>query len=65
MFSLSYPEMSRSINDKKIDGIKSAGVETIVTGCPGCKMYIEKGLKRRGLKQKVMHTVELLDEACK
>jgi len=63
MFSLSYPELSKRLGDEKLDNIEAADVDTVVTGCPGCKMYIEKGLKQRGLTHKVMHTIELLDEA--
>lgn len=65
MFSISNPELSRRLGDEKIDDIEAAGVDTVVTGCPGCKMYIEKGLKERGLTHKVMHTIELLDEVYK
>jgi glycolate oxidase iron-sulfur subunit len=64
MFSLSYPDLSQRLRDEKLDDIEAAGVDTVVTGCPGCKMYIEKGLKRRALNHRVMHTIELLDEAC-
>ncbi|MEE9474247.1 MAG: (Fe-S)-binding protein [Candidatus Hydrothermarchaeaceae archaeon] len=63
MFSLSYPDLSKRLSDEKLDNIEAAGVDTVVTGCPGCKMYIEKGLKQRGVNCRVMHTVELLDEA--
>jgi glycolate oxidase iron-sulfur subunit len=63
MFSLSYPELSKRLSDEKIESIKTARVDTVVTGCPGCKMYIEKGLKKRGIDCRVLHTVELLDEA--
>ncbi len=62
MFSVSYPDMSKMINDEKMDQIESAGIDTVVTGCPGCKMQIEKGLNKRGLKHRVLHTVEILRE---
>jgi glycolate oxidase iron-sulfur subunit len=61
MFSVSYPDLSKMLSDRKLDDIEAAGVDTVVTGCPGCKMYIEKGLKHRGVNCKVMHTIELLD----
>jgi glycolate oxidase iron-sulfur subunit len=64
MFSISYPDMSKMIWNEKMDQIESCGIDTVVTGCSGCKMYIEKGLKERGLTHRVMHTIELLDEAC-
>ena len=65
MFSFSYPEISKRLSDEKIESIETAGVDTVVTGCPGCKMYIEKGLRERGLNCRVLHTVELLDEVYK
>jgi glycolate oxidase iron-sulfur subunit len=65
MFSFSYPEISKRISEEKIKSIEDAGLDAVVTGCPGCKMYIEKGLRERGLNCKVLHTVELLNEAYK
>jgi glycolate oxidase iron-sulfur subunit len=65
MFSLSYPNLSRMMRDEKMDQIEAAHVDAVVTGCPGCKMQIEKGLSKRGINCKVVHTVELLREGCK
>jgi glycolate oxidase iron-sulfur subunit len=33
----------------------------VVSGNPGCSLQIERGLKERGLKIRVVHPVELLD----
>lgn len=64
-FSMSYPDLSQKISEKKIEEVQKAGADIVATGCPGCRMFIEKGLKKRGLKNRVMHTVELLNEAYK
>ncbi len=60
-FSLAHYDVSMAICSKKVDDIKGTGADTIITGCPACKMQLEDGLNRYGLPYKVLHTVELLD----
>ena len=35
----------------------------IASGCPGCQMQLNVGIKRSGLDVKVVHPIELLDQA--
>jgi Fe-S oxidoreductase len=35
----------------------------VVTANPGCSIQLERGLRLKGIKAKVPHVVELLDEA--
>ena len=64
-FSLTQYEMSRRINDVKLDNIERSGAEILVTGCSACKMHINDGLSRRNGDVKVMHTAELMAMAYK
>ena len=41
----------------------SADVPVIATANPGCMLQMEAGLRRHGLPGRVVHIVELLDEA--
>jgi len=62
-FSATYYELSRQINDKKLDNAEATGMEVLVTGCSSCRMHITDGLCQRGSTMKVLHTAEVIDMA--
>ncbi len=62
-FSLQYYDLSMDITGKKMNDIKNTGTDLIVTSCPGCRMQLEDGANRYGLPHRVVHTVQLLDQA--
>ncbi len=43
--------------------VAATQASVIATANPGCMMQIEAGLRRHGLQGRVVHVVELLDEA--
>lgn len=59
-FNVYHYDTSMRINAGKSDAIEMTGAEVVVTGCPGCMMQLADGLKQRGAKTGVMHTLELL-----
>jgi glycolate oxidase iron-sulfur subunit len=59
-FSLTHYELSRKVNDQKLDNAEKTGAGILVTGCPACRMHIEDGLSQRGSTMKVLHTAEVL-----
>jgi glycolate dehydrogenase iron-sulfur subunit len=61
IYNLLYPDLAQQFLDRKIERINETGADVIVSGNPGCTLQIEKGLKERGLKIRVLHPVELLD----
>ncbi|MBV8365959.1 MAG: 4Fe-4S dicluster domain-containing protein [Candidatus Eremiobacteraeota bacterium] len=63
VYNLTQPELSAKILEEKLDAIEETNADYLVTGNPGCHMQIQAGLKRRGLRTKVKHLVEVLDEA--
>lgn len=62
-FSLYHYELSKKINDRKIDSIAATGAGLLVTGCPACRMHIEDGLHRRQVPSQAIHTAQLLEMA--
>ncbi|MEN6568020.1 MAG: (Fe-S)-binding protein [Veillonellales bacterium] len=64
-FSMVYYDLSRRINDHKLDNAADTGADYLVTGCSACRMHITDGLSQRGSNMKVMHTAELIDMAYK
>jgi glycolate oxidase iron-sulfur subunit len=59
-FNVYHYDTSMRINSGKSKAIEMTGAEAVVTGCPGCMMQLSDGLKQRGAKTGVMHTLELL-----
>jgi glycolate oxidase iron-sulfur subunit len=62
-YNLTQPEMSAAILGRKMDALQAADPDVVATGNPGCLMQIRAGVTQRGLRARVVHPVELLDEA--
>jgi glycolate oxidase iron-sulfur subunit len=54
---------SLKVLDRKIDNLEQTRAEYIASGCPGCQMQLNVGLRRRKLKMQVVHPIQLLDKA--
>lgn len=63
IYSFAQREMSLRLLDDKMRDVASTGATTIATANPGCMLQLEAGLRRHGLPGRVVHVVELLDEA--
>jgi glycolate oxidase iron-sulfur subunit len=55
--------MSSAVLARKLDALAAADPDAIATGNPGCLMQIAAGARERGLRARVVHPVELLDES--
>jgi glycolate oxidase iron-sulfur subunit len=55
--------MSLRLLDDKMAAIKATGANVIATANPGCMTQLEAGLRRHRVSGRVMHFVELLDDA--
>jgi glycolate oxidase iron-sulfur subunit len=51
------------ILEKKMANVELAKPEIIATANPGCMIQLEAGVRKWGKGERVMHVVELLDEA--
>ena len=63
IYSLAHREMSLDLLDGKMREIAATGADVIATANPGCMAQIEAGLRRHRLPGRVVHVVELLDQA--
>src|SRR5206468_8952952 len=63
IYNLTHPERAAEILDRKLANIAATETEVVLTGNPGCLLQIDAGIKRAGLKTKVLHPTQLLDEA--
>jgi len=56
-------DMAMQILERKMAGVNSTGAEVIATANPGCILQLRAGARLHGSGQRVVHVVELLDEA--
>ena len=63
IYNLTHPEMSEAVLARKLDALAAVDPDVVATGNPGCIMQIARGAAERGLRARVVHPVELLDEA--
>jgi glycolate oxidase iron-sulfur subunit len=47
----------------KMKSVNATGAEIIATANPGCILQLRAGVRLHGSGQRVMHVVEVLDEA--
>jgi len=59
-FTVTYPEVSRSMMENKVKRIMASGADTVVTCEPGCLMNIAGGLHKAGSGIRAMHIIDLL-----
>jgi glycolate oxidase iron-sulfur subunit len=63
VYSMTQPSMSLQLLESKMAEVRATGARVIATANPGCMAQLEAGLRRHNLPGRVVHVVELLDEA--
>ena len=63
IYNLLEPELSQEVLTEKLKQIESSGARILATGNPGCHMQIAAGAALTGMKLRVVHPIELLDES--
>jgi glycolate oxidase iron-sulfur subunit len=61
-FNFIYYDLSKKILKHKLDDIEATKADAVVTTCMGCMMQLKDGIHHRGMKTRVFHLVEVLDE---
>jgi glycolate oxidase iron-sulfur subunit len=64
IYNVVHYDDSMKLLDRKIENIKSARPDIIVTGNPGCLVQIQHGLRKEGLAIELQHTATFLWRAC-
>ena len=62
-YNLTQPEMAGQLQRRKVENIRATGADAVVTANPGCIIQIQQGLEGSARPIRVLHIVELLDEA--
>jgi glycolate oxidase iron-sulfur subunit len=63
IYNLTQPEMSARVLAPKLDALIEAAPEIVATANPGCAMQLAAGLAGRGVAARVVHPIELLEQA--
>jgi glycolate oxidase iron-sulfur subunit len=63
IYNLTNQDMAAQLLERKMNNVAATGASIIATGNPGCTMQIAMGVRQRDLNMKVMHPIQLLDEA--
>ncbi len=63
IYNLTQPEMSQKVLQPKLDALIEATPDIVATANPGCAMQIAAGLAGRGFETRVVHPIELIEEA--
>jgi glycolate oxidase iron-sulfur subunit len=62
IYNITNPDMAGKVLQEKMCNVP-AGVDMISMGNPGCMLQMTMGVMKHGQKEKVVHTVQLLDWA--
>ena len=65
VYSLTERELSMEILDRKMERVRRAELDVLVTGNPGCLFQLQYGARRHGLTLEVVHIAEFLAGALK
>ena len=63
IYNVLQNEMSMALLEKKMAGVAATGADVVATANPGCMLQLRAGVRLHGGGQRVMHVVEILDEA--
>jgi glycolate oxidase iron-sulfur subunit len=65
IYNITNQEMGQELLERKMNNVEATHADIIATGNPGCIMQIAMGVRRRNLPMRVVHPLQLLDEAYK
>jgi glycolate oxidase iron-sulfur subunit len=63
IYNVTHPAMAAGLLNRKLDNAEKTGATVIATANPGCLLQLRAGVRERGADLRVVHIVDLLDEA--
>jgi len=63
LFSALHYDLALQVGERKARSVADTGATVVATGCPGCQMQMTDSLARNRTPARVVHTIELLDQA--
>ena len=65
IYNVVQTEMSMQILKHKMESVNATHADIVATANPGCMLQLQAGVRLHGSGQRVMHVVEVLDQAYK
>src|SRR3989454_3193516 len=62
-YNVTQPELAGAVLERKVANILRTEAALVVTANPGCLMQMQAGLRRTGAATRVVHLMDLLDQA--
>ncbi len=63
IYNVSQPDLSRKLLHRKMEHLRAAAPDILVTANPGCLMQLEAGIRESGMRTEVLHLMDLLDRS--
>jgi glycolate oxidase iron-sulfur subunit len=63
IYNVLHTDLSMDILESKMGNVNLAKAQIVATANPGCMLQLEAGVRRWGHGERVVHVIELLDEA--
>ena len=63
VYNVVEPELAGQILETKMNDVAATGVDLLVTANTGCMLQLRAGAAQRGMKMRVKHVIEVLDES--
>jgi glycolate dehydrogenase iron-sulfur subunit len=63
IYNVVHNEMAMQLLEKKMTHVNNTAAEVIATANPGCLLQLQAGVRLHGKDQRVVHVIEILDEA--
>jgi glycolate oxidase iron-sulfur subunit len=63
IYNVLHTSLSMDILEKKMENVNLTKAEIIATANPGCMIQLQAGVRKWGKGERVVHVVEILDEA--
>jgi glycolate oxidase iron-sulfur subunit len=63
IYNLTHPAMSQQVLEAKMRALAAVDPDVIASGNPGCLIQLHSGVRKWGLRARVVHPIELLAEA--
>jgi glycolate oxidase iron-sulfur subunit len=63
VYNVTQPDLSRTLLHRKMEHVRRAAPDILVTANPGCLMQLMAGVREAGLRMEVVHLIDLLDRA--
>jgi glycolate oxidase iron-sulfur subunit len=63
IYNVVHNKLAMRVLARKMESVNATGAEIVATANPGCMLQLQAGVRLHGSRQRVMHVVEILDEA--